>query len=132
MMNQSFITTATATKEMINGNMVRDEGALTHYDGSTLDIKGHRNGTRFEATLTNEDIQRMFAQPSHRLGLETRLQNALAKSTKGVVKSNKAKTLKKKFNGVKKKFDGAKTRFNGAKKKSKGAKKTKKVRKGKK
>lgn len=124
MMNQSFITTATATKEMINGNMVRDEGALTHYDGSTLDIKGHRNGTRFEATLTNEDIQRMFAQPSHRLSLETRLQNALAKSTKGVAKPKKAKTSKKKF-------DGAKTRFNGAKKKSKGAKKTKKVRKGK-
>lgn len=118
MMNQSFITTATATKEMINGNMVRDEGALTHYDGSTLDIKGHRNGTRFEATLTNEDIQRMFAQPSHRLDLETRLQNALAKSTKGVVKPKKAKTSKKKFNG--------------AKKKSKRAKKTKKVGKGKK
>lgn len=128
MMNQSFITTATATKEMINGNMVRDEGALTHYDGSTLDIKGHRNGTRFEATLTNQDIQRMFAQPSHRLGLETRLQNALAKSTKGVAKPKKARTLKT----LKKKFDGAKTRFNGAKKKSKGAKKTKKVRKGKK
>tara|TARA_B100001059_G_C17629346_1_gene473613 strand:+ start:483 stop:815 length:333 start_codon:yes stop_codon:yes gene_type:complete len=110
-MNQSFITTATSTKEMINGNMVRNEGALTHYDGTTLDIKGYRNRTRFKATLSNKDIQSMFAIPRHRLGLETRLQNALAKSTKGPVQSKKAKTSKKK---------------------SKGAKKTKKVGKGKK
>ena len=76
-MSQSFITTASATREMINGELVRDEGAMTHYDGTTLDIKGHMNGEMFETRLTNEDIERMFEQPRHHLSLEERLHNAL-------------------------------------------------------
>lgn len=132
-MSQSFITTASATREMINGKLVRDEGAMTHYDGTTLDIKGHMNGEIFETRLTNEDIERMFEQPRHHLSLEERLHNALEEpiknesiktaSSKTSATSSKTKKTKKKTSTKKKKKSAKKPKNNNkTKKKSSGKK----------
>jgi hypothetical protein len=112
-MSQSFITTASATREMINGKLVRDEGAMTHYDGTTLDIKGNMNGKMFETRLTNEDIERMFEQPTHHLSLEERLHNALEEP----IKNESIKTASSKTSAT-----SSKTKKTSTKKKKKSAK----------
>lgn len=123
-MSQSFITTASATREMINGKLVRDEGAMTHYDGTTLDIKGHMNGEMFETRLTNEDIERMFEQPRHHLSLEERLHNALEEPIKTASSKISATSSKTKKTSTKKKKKSAKKPKNNnkTKKKSSGKK----------
>ena len=123
-MSQSFITTASATREMINGKLVRDEGAMTHYDGTTLDIKGHMNGEMFETRLTNEDIERMFEQPTHHLSLEERLYNALEEPIKTASSKISATSSKTKKTSTKKKKKSAKKPKNNnkTKKKSSGKK----------
>lgn len=123
-MSQSFITTASATREMINGKLVRDEGAMTHYDGTTLDIKGHMNGEMFETRLTNEDIERMFEQSRHHLSLEERLHNALEEPIKTASSKISATSSKTKKTSTKKKKKSAKKPKNNnkTKKKSSGKK----------
>lgn len=123
-MSQSFITTASATREMINGKLVRDEGAMTHYDGTTLDIKGHKNGEMFETRLTNEDIERMFEQSRHHLSLEERLHNALEEPIKTASSKISATSSKTKKTSTKKKKKSAKKPKNNnkTKKKSSGKK----------
>ena len=127
-MSQTFITTASATREMINGKLVRDEGAMTHYDGTTLDIKGHMNGEMFETRLTNEDIERMFEQPRHHLSLEERLHNALEEP----IKTESIKTASSKISATSSKTKKTKKKKKKSAKKPKNNNKTKKKSSGKK
>ena len=110
---------------MINGELVRDEGAMTHYDGTTLDIKGHMNGEMFETRLTNEDIERMFEQPRHHLSLEERLHNALEEPIKTASSKISATSSKTKKTSTKKKKKSAKNPKNNNKTKKKSSDKNK-------
>ena len=97
-----------ASLVFVNGQLVQANELKANYDGKHLAIDINKNGQHFAKILNNKDIERILAQPAHKLSLDQRLQRDFlglnmkktknaknAKNAKKSKKSKKSKTLKK-------------------------------------
>ena len=84
----------------VNGKLVHANELKANYDGKHLAIDINENGQHFAKILNNKDIERILAQPAHKLSLDKRLQRDFL----GTIKSKKSikKSIKKSKKSIKK------------------------------